>query len=222
MAAGAVGRLAGAGAAEGEGPGLASDPASRLASALAAGPGAASLLATAGPSPVWVKLTYHPMNTIIMASTSSTSRSQNQGVSAGSAGLGGRLCARALGRRGSELTVSSAEGPDATKVGSRRAHPMQNMALGRFEEPQATQVTREGGDGVIAQRPRTEERAKALVNAKLRPLRRCLQRRVASHDEGDGLRAVPVPTYSGELTVGNTWVADVAWLAGLGVSQSEA
>lgn len=99
---------------------------------------------------------------------------------------------------------------------------MQNMALGRFEEPQATQITRVEGDGVIAQRPRTEERAKALVNAKLRPSCRRLQRRVASHHEGDGLRAVPVPTYSGELTVGNTWVADVAWLPGLGVSQSEA
>jgi hypothetical protein len=72
---------------------------------------------------------------------------------------------------------------------------MQNMALGRFEQPQATQVTRDEGDGVIAQRPRTEERAKALVNTKLRPLLRCLQRQVASPRDGDGLRAVQVPAY---------------------------
>lgn len=91
--------LAGAGAAEGKGsgPGSTTDAASALASGSTADSGAAPALATAGgPASVCVKLTYHPTNTIIMASTSNASQSQNQGVSAGSVGPGGRLCVRGL------------------------------------------------------------------------------------------------------------------------------
>jgi len=115
------------------------------------GGGSGTVIATTGPGDVRVKNTYQPVKPIIIASTSSTSRSQNAGVSAGR--VGGSLRARADERGRSDVAVSSAEGPEGTKPGSRPAHPMQNMAPGRFARPQAAQVTHEVGEAVKAQAP---------------------------------------------------------------------
>jgi hypothetical protein len=122
--AGDIGTGAGTGAGTGTGPGA-------DIAAVTAGTGAAAFRVT---------YTYHPMNPVVIANTSRPSRSQNTGVSAGSARRGAAFSSGTCARGRSALAVSSAEGPEATKAGKRLAHPMQNMAVARFERPQAAQA----------------------------------------------------------------------------------
>jgi hypothetical protein len=74
-----------------------------------------------------------------------TRRSQNMGVSEGSADVRDRGRPRASRRPA--FIAFSAEGPEGTKVESLPAQPMQNMAPARFMVPQFSQAT--GIDGFL-------------------------------------------------------------------------